>query len=66
MADRQLKLPFSTKPVKRIAPTWLRAAAKPPMLAAGNKEIAGEVATPHPALHAGRVHSGARAQSESK
>ena len=60
MTDRQMKLPFSAKPVTRIVPARLGAAVRPP----GNKESAG-IEARHPALVAG-VSSRPPAQSESK
>lgn len=65
MTDRQMKLPFSTKPVSRVVPTRLGAAAKPPMFILGNKGTAGGSEARHPALVAG-ILSGAPSQSESK
>jgi hypothetical protein len=65
MADRQLKLPFSAKPVIRIVPARLGAAAKPPLGMSGNKGTAGSVAARRAALVA-ELFSGAPEKSESK
>jgi hypothetical protein len=65
MADRQLKLPFSAKPVTRIVPARLGAAAQPSLFMSGSKGTVGSVEARHPALVAG-VSSGAPGHSESK
>jgi hypothetical protein len=57
MADRQLKLPFSARPVTRVVPARLVAAQRP-MLATGNKEAAGGAVARPPVLVVG-VISGA-------
>lgn len=60
-----MKLPFSAKPVKRIVPERLGAAAKPPLLLLGNKRTAGSDEARHPARVA-KMFPGAPAQSDSK
>jgi hypothetical protein len=65
MTDRQMKLPFNAKPVTRVVPARLGAAAKPPLFMLGNKGTTGGIEARHPALVAG-ILSGAPAHSESK
>ena len=64
MADRQLKLPFSTKPVTRIVPAQLVPAQRP-MLATGNKETAGGAAARPPVLVVGVISGAPDRQSKS-